>query len=221
MARYKQEAYEQAIAFRKRGFTYSEIAKICNVSRGTVSNWLSPLPFSEVVAKDNAKKAILTNTKRLAAINKARNTERAHKYTEAIHQAESEYKHYKNNPLFVAGLMLYLTLGDKHDPRTIRLSTSEFGLHRTFITFSLEYLAIQKTDIHFWLLLYPQHDELACMKRWSKKIGLSPAQFYKNQIVESRSNRNKIHYGIGNLVFNSTLHKKKLEHWMKLLNKEL
>ena len=44
---YKQAAYEQAVAFRKRGFTYSEIAKICNVSKGTVSNWLRHETFSQ------------------------------------------------------------------------------------------------------------------------------------------------------------------------------
>ncbi len=69
---YKQDAYDQALAFRRRGFTYSEIAKICNVSVSTLSNWLAHEPFSKQVAHDNNDKAIAQNTKRLALINKAR-----------------------------------------------------------------------------------------------------------------------------------------------------
>jgi transcriptional regulator with XRE-family HTH domain len=53
MSHYKQEAYEQALAFRRRGFTYSEIAKICNVSVSTLSNWLRHESFSKAVAADN------------------------------------------------------------------------------------------------------------------------------------------------------------------------
>ena len=55
----KEEIYKQAVEFRKRGFTYSEIAKICGVSKSTVSNWLSKKKFSKEIAKDNAQKALL------------------------------------------------------------------------------------------------------------------------------------------------------------------
>ena len=89
---YKQDAYEQALAFRKRGFTYSEIAKICDVSVSTLSNWLAHEPFSKLVALDNADKATMQNTKRLALINKARNTERKVQYAEITRLAEIEYK---------------------------------------------------------------------------------------------------------------------------------
>ncbi len=218
---YKQEAYDQAIAFRKRGFTYAEIAKICNVSKGTVSNWLRHQDFSVVVAKDNKAAAVVQNKKRLALINKARVAERTHQYTEITRLAETEYKHYRTSPQFVAGVMLYMTLGDQSRSGVIRLTNSRPELHIAMIRFAMAYLGVEKASIRFWLLLYPDLDEVACMKRWSKKIGLSPAHFHKNQVIQGRSQGKTLHFGVGNTIIGSTLLKKKLERWMELLAKEL
>ncbi len=218
---YKGEAYEQALAFRRRGFTYTEIAKICSVSRGTVSNWLKHEPFSKVVAKDNKKQAVAQNTKRLALINKARVAERKHQYSEITRLAEVEFKNYRSSPLFIAGLTLYMTAGDQENPRLIRLSGSRPQLHKLFLRFLTGYLGVPKASIRFWLLLYPDLDEVACMKHWCQKTTLSPAQFYKNQVITGRAGKETLHFGVGNTIIASTLLKKKLSHWVTLLEKEL
>lgn len=219
--RYKQEAYEQAVVFRKRGFTYSEIAKICNVSVGTVSNWFKAEPFSQAIAHDNARKATIENTKRLALVNKARNTERKQQYVEIIRLAEIEYKNYRTSPLFIAGLMLYVGEGDTSDSGLIRMTSSHADTHSIFIRFLTTYLGVEKPLIHFWLLLYPDLNEVACMKHWTKKTGLSVGQFYKNQVVQSRSTKRTLHFGVGNTIIGSTLLKKKLLRWIDLSTKEL
>jgi len=221
VSHYKQEAYEQAVAFRKRGFTYSEIAKICNVSVGTVSNWLKNELFSQVVAADNLKKATLANTKRLALINKARTTERKHQYAAMVSQAETEYKNYRTSPLFIAGLMLYVSAGDIQNNRLIRLASSRTDLHSIFIRFLVTYLGVEKRLIRLWLLLYPDLDEVTCMKHWCKKTGLSAGQFYKNQVIDGRSAKPTLHFGVGNTIIGSTLLKKKLTRWIELSTAEL
>lgn len=218
---YKPEAYEQAIQFRRRGFTYTEIAKICAVSRGTVSNWLKNEDFSQVVAKDNQKKAAFDNTKRLSLINKARTTERKNQYEAIVKTAETEYKHYRTSPLFIAGLALYMSIGDLSDERLIRITNRNAELHRIFIKFVLEYLGVEKSSIHIWLLLYLDLDEVTCMKYWIKKTGLNASHFYKNQVVRGRSNKPTLHFGVGNTIIGSTLQKRKLETWLKLAAKEL
>ncbi len=218
---YKKEAYEQAVAFRKRGFTYTEIARICDVSRGTVSNWLAKQDFSKEVAVTNKAKAAKDNKERIKLVNKARNVERNTQYKEILRLAETEYKHYRTNPLFTAGLMLYMSLGDKTHKNLIRLTNSEPELHNIFIKFAIEYLGVEKPSIHFWLLLYPTHDEIKCMKHWSKKINLSVGQFYKNQVVVSRGHKQALHFGVGNTIIGSTLLKKKLLHWIDLTSKDL
>jgi transcriptional regulator with XRE-family HTH domain len=218
---YKKEAYEQAIAFRKRGFTYTEIAKICDVSRGTVSNWLKDEDFSKQIAKTNKERAYKENVGRIKLVNKARNVERSTQYKEMLRLAETEYKHYSTSPLFMAGLMIYLSDGDSKHVNLIRLTNNNPDLHSIFVHFAVEYLGVEKSNIKFWLLLYPAHDEIKCMKRWSKKIGISVAQFHKNQVVESRSSKQTLHFGVGNTIIGSTLLKKKLMHWVQLASKDL
>jgi len=218
---YKPEAYEQAITFRRRGFTYTEIAKICNVSRGTVSNWLKDEPFSKVVAKENTKRANAENKKRIALVNKARSTERKSQTVETLRLADIEYKNYHTSPLFIAGLMLYGSAGDVAPGRPVRLSGSETTQHAIFIRFATTYLGVPKTAIRFWLHLYPDLDEVTCMKHWSKKIHLSPGQFHKNQLIPHQSQKKTLHFGVGNTIISSTLLKKKLLRWIELANKEL
>lgn len=217
---YKKEAYEQALAFRRRGFTYTEIAKICNVSRGTVSNWLAKEGFSQAVAKSNKAQAAKDNQSRIKLVNKARNAERALKYTEAVRHAETEYKHYRHSPLFTAGLMIYLAAGDTTDPRVIRLSTSKIALQQVFVRFCVEFLGIDKKTLHFWLLLYPTHNEIKAMQHWSKKVGFSVSQFSKNQIVDGKSNKQTLQFGVLNTIIGSTLLKKKLMKFIELSLKE-
>ncbi len=218
---YKQEAYEQALAFRKRGFTYSEIAKICDVSVSTLSNWLAHEPFSKKIAEGNAKIATAQNTKRLALINKARNTERKSQYAEIVRLAEIEFKNYRTSPLFIAGLMLYVSEGDNQNDRLIRLTSKKTDLHRIFIRFLTSYLGVSKSSIRFWLLLYPDLDEVTCMKHWCRKTGLSVGQFYKNQVIEGRSTKRTLHFGVGNTIVSNTLLKKKLQRWSELLTKDI
>ena len=218
---YKQDAYEQALAFRRRGFTYAEIAKICDVSVSTLSNWLAHEPFSKKVAQDNTDKATVQNTKRLALINKARNTERKGQYAEITRLAEIEYKNYRTSPLFIAGLMLYMSEGDNQNDHLIRMANSRTELHRIFIRFLTTYLGVEKRSIRFWLLLYPDLDEVSCMKHWCKKTGLSAGQFYKNQVIKGRSTKRTLHFGVGNTIVSNTLLKKKLLRWTKLLEKDI
>ncbi|MBP9836360.1 MAG: helix-turn-helix domain-containing protein [Candidatus Pacebacteria bacterium] len=218
---YKKEAYEQAVAFRKRGFTYTEIAKICDVSRGTISNWLAKEDFSKQIAKNNKERAYKDNVGRIKLVNKARNAERNTQYKEILRLAETEYKHYRSNPLFVAGLMLYANVGDKKHGNLVRITNNQPELHKIFIKFAIEYLGVQKTNLHFWLLLYPEHDEIKCMKHWSRKINLNVGQFYKNQVVIGRSNKQTLHFGVGNTIIGNTLLKKKLIHWVELQTKDL
>ncbi len=218
---YKQDAYVTALAFRKRGFTYGEIAKICDVSVSTLSNWLAHEPFSKKVAQDNIAKATVQNTKRLALINKARNTERKSQYVEITRLAEIEYKNYRTTPLFIAGLMLYVSEGDHQNDRLIRMATSRTELHHIFIRFLTTYLGVEKRSIRFWLLLYPDLDEVLCMKHWCKKTGLSAGQFYKNQVIKSRSTKPTLHFGVGNTIVGNILLKKKLQRWTELLTRDI
>lgn len=216
-----EKKYQQAVQFRKRGFTYSEIAKIVDVSVSTVSVWLSGQSFSKKIKEENIRRAILGNKKRISLINKARKAERSSLYREAIHSAETEYKHYKKDSLFIAGLMLYVGEGDKVIPHLCRITNSDIEVHRIFIAFAEAYLGVPKEKIRFWILLYPNLSEEICVKKWSKKLALAKENFHKNQVVQSRGKNRTLQHGVGNTIIGGTVLKLKLMRWIELALAEL
>jgi len=216
-----EEKYTQAVEFRKRGFTYLEIAKIVGISKSTASAWLSKKAFSKRVAKDNAERAARDNVKRIGLLNKSRATERKARYHEAIHSAETEYKHYKANPLFIAGLMLYLADGDQKDSSRIRISSTNAQLHRIFISFLQEFLGVKSCDISFYLALYDGMSETKEMKWWSRCIKLSVSHFGKTQFITRKGTDAILHHGSGNTIIGDTVLKCKLIRWIELSTTEL
>lgn len=214
--------FQQAVQFRARGFTLEEIAKICDVSKSTVSKWLKNNATSASVTTQNKRRAGRENAKRLQLVNKARTGERANRYREAVRAAETEFKHYRSHPLFVAGVSVYAAAGDRFTPGVIRLSSARPALHRTFIRFSLEFLGVDKTQIRFWVLLYRGQSEEVCFKKWKATTSLPYAQFHKSQRATSKVAKGKtLHYGVGNTIIGNTVLKHKLNRWIELMEKEL
>ncbi len=218
-----KETYKQVLEFRKRGFTYAEIAKICGISKSTVSNYLSKKKFSKEIAKENAQKAARENKKRMRLLNKARKAERNARYREALRSAETEFKHYKHSPLFVAGLSLYMADGDLGDTARIRMSSTNTQVHRIFIHFLRDFLGIESTQVTFVATLYTGMDESREMKWWSRAIKLSVRHFGKTQFLKTDkiNSHPATHHGSGSTFLNNTTQKKKLLRWIQLMQAEL
>lgn len=218
---HNSEKYEKAKEFRKRGFTYSEIAKLVGISKSTVSNWFSRETWSESVTQSNRKNAFRENGKRISLLNKARSNQNKKLYTEAERSAGVEFAHYKNNPLFIAGLMLYMTKGDLMHPHVIRFTSANPDTHRIFIKFLKEYMGVSREKIRFWLLLCPSHNALTLSREWSKKIHVPISQHHKYQVIQQKNSKRTLRFGVGNTIIGDTILKKKLIKWLELVNKSL
>ena len=217
----KSVQYEQAKELRKRGFTYAEIAKIVDVSKSTISLWFSRETWSISVSSDNKRRANKENSKRISLLNTARGTQYKKSYAEAERSAVIEFKHYKDSPLFIAGLMLYVSDGDVVNPQLIRITSTKPDIHRIFITFASEYLGVPKEKIRFWMLLYPDLNPEKCSLFWSKKVKVPLSQFHKYQVLEGGNIKKTTHFGVGNTLIGSTIHKRKLLKWIELCMKEI
>jgi predicted transcriptional regulator len=217
----KTAQFEQAAQLRKRGFTYDEIAKIVDVSKSTVSSWISRETWSVRIKEDNQRRAARENSKRISLLNTARGNQNKKRYAEAERSAVTEFKHYKHNPLFIAGLMLYIALGDATTGHQMRITSIRMDSHRIFISFATEYLGVSRETVRFWLSLYPDLKPEKCSRAWSKAIGIPLSQFHKYQIVDGLSKKTTLHSGVGNTIIGSTVLKKKLMKWMDLASKEI
>ncbi len=213
------EKYEQAVRLRKRGFTLDEIARYCEIAKSTASKWLKNKDFSESATKLNNQRAGQENAKRLRLIAKARGTERKLRQKDVETSAVVEFKNYQSNPQFRAGLMAYIAAGDTSQAQKIRLSSSSLFLHRIFVTFAQDFLGVEKSKIHVWLLLYAGVSEEKAMKYWSKHTKIPLGQFYKNQYVQT-SVKKPLRYGVGNTIIGSTYHTQKLRTWVQLAEKQ-
>lgn len=214
------EKLELATHYRKRGFSYSEIAKVCGVSKATVSNWLAGKAFSKRIRTDNQLRAARDNAKRINLLNKAKGAEREKRYAEAVKNATTEFKHYYRDPLFVAGLILYLASGDRSDTSRIRLTSQEPQEHRIFIKFLVSFCGLARTEIKHWIMLPADTVELPAVTAWSKQIGLAKSQFGKTQFL-SHNKKRPLHIGTGNTIIASTVLKRKLNRWLELALKGL
>jgi transcriptional regulator with XRE-family HTH domain len=217
----KKTEKEQATALRKRGFSFSEIAKYTGVSVSTISLWLKDEAWSKDVRMQNQKRAARDNSKRISLLNKARVNQFKKLYAEAERSAMTEYKHYRQNPLFIAGLTLYASEGDNSDSRLIRLASTKVETHRIFIAFTREFLGVPREKIRFWVLLYLDLDPKRTSRTWSKELMLPISQFHKYQVVQRKSKKRVLQYGVGNTIIGSAVLKHKLMKWIELLHKEL
>lgn len=214
-----REKYAQVVQLRKRGFTMAEIAKYCDISKSTVSKWLKDEVFSATVTASNTKRAGQENAKRLRLIAKSRGVERKARFKDAQASALVEFKNYQRQPEFRSGLMIYMAAGDVVSENKVRLSATAPFLHRQFVAFAQNFLGVEKSRIHIWLLLYQGVDEEKAMKHWSKQVKLPLGQFYKNQYV-STAPKQPLHFGVGNTIIGSTYHQQKLLTWVRQAEKQ-
>jgi transcriptional regulator with XRE-family HTH domain len=217
----KKVEKEQAMALRKRGFSFKEIAKYTNVSVSTVSLWLRDETWSKQITEQNQKRAARENGKRISLLNKARNNQNERLYSAALRSAITEFKHYQTNPLFIAGITSYVALGDRTNAKLIRLSTANSEIQRVFIRFAQEFLGVPRETIRFWLLLYPWHNDTECRAYWAAKLKIKEGQFHKSQAIQGKSTKHALHKGIGNTIIGSTVLKMKLTKWIELTLKKL
>ena len=142
-------------------------------------------------------------------------------YQKAEKEAEEEFEIHKNNPLFMAGLMLYAGEGDQRDKSTIRLANVDFFLHRIFIKFSEEFLKISREKMKLSVLLYPDLDVSICTQRWLTELNIPQENLYKPQIIQGKLKTRKLHFGVGTTIILGSFLKRKLMFWIKVAKQEL
>jgi transcriptional regulator with XRE-family HTH domain len=215
-----EEQYQKARALRARGFSYSEIARLCGCSKSTLSSWFSGETFSSAVTRANRLSAAKENAKRLSLLHKARKREHEKHTRTQLMSAVTEFKHYRSSPAFIAGLMAYICNGN-HQPRgPMTLSSADPLVQKAFVTFAKEYLGVSRETIKMWLLLYDNHDEERSMRLWAKQLGLPLGAFYKNQFAKHSPQQLTLHDGVLNTIIGSTVLKQKLFLWIELYRKE-
>ncbi|MCX6754945.1 MAG: hypothetical protein NT068_00175 [Candidatus Nomurabacteria bacterium] len=208
---------DKAFKLRKEGKTYRELEKLLTISRSTLSEWFKDEEWSKYIKKSNYISNVKLSTERIKDLNDKRQALLDKTYKLVEKEAEQEFEIYKNNPLFMAGLMVYAGEGDKINKHITRVSNTDFYLHRIFIDFSVKFLNIVKKDIKIALIIYGDNVESDCIDKWSKELGILKSNFYKTQVIVGKETRRKLQYGVGmSIISGKVVVKKKVVKWLEL-----
>lgn len=210
-----------AIKLRKKGMSYNKISKELGIPKSTMSYWFKGESWSEDLKKELSRRALYVAKKRLRLINKERR-EKWEKWREEHRQiARKEFPSLKNNPLFLAGLMLYWGEGDsKIENGLVRISNTDSEMIRLFVEFLYRNCKVPRKEIKAKLILYPDLNEKASKKYWNKHTGIPLCQFRKTQFIYRKHPTRRLACGICDVYVSSRGLKEKIFVWLQLFQKE-
>ncbi len=180
--------FQKVIKLRKKGLSYTEIQTKTGVAKSTINNWLTFAGLT--LTKEHmeiSKKRYLTNNIIATAASKIT---RARQKDEDIQNFIEKYKSNFNDPLFVAGVMLYEAEGSKGSSNGF--SNSDFRMIKIFINFLKTYFHIDTNqNISYQLFIHEsrKNDLQRILNFWSNKISIKQDSIklrWKHNIVTKR-----------------------------------
>ncbi len=199
----------EAFKLRKEGKNYREIRAILGVSKGTLSGWFKNFDWAGDISKVNH--AFNYSTEKIRKMHEARTKSLKELYDLARLEGEKEFEKYKNEPLFVAGLMVYAGEGD-HSVKNnlVRMANSNSGIILVFKSFLEKYYPELYKKIRISILLYPDLDDEFCLQWWSSALKIPMNQFHKPVHIIGRHKTRRLQYGVASLIISSKFFKTKL-----------
>lgn len=219
---YYLEIKQKAIDLRKRGYSYNYIIKHVPVAKSTLSDWLHNIPFTP-------------NKYTLETIGKARIASGEYKHqTKVVSlkraelQAKIDIDKLSDRDILMLGLGIYVGEGCKTHNIT-KITNSDPKIIKFAIKWFVNCFGINIRQMKIRLHLYPDNDEIKCIKYWSEQTNISPSKFFKSsidrRINKKQSNNRKLPFGtahmtvqsLGNKDFGAYLHRR----IMALINRVL
>lgn len=212
---------EQAVVLRKTGMSYSEISAKLGVARSTLSSWFREQKWSNDIAIECMRRSKNAAAIKLTVLNTIRGNKLNKIYEESRQDALVDYNELKYHPLFLAGIFLYWSHGNKTSRSRISLSTTDFAVAKMFRLFLQNVCQFKK--IRAQLLInsqdYSKNEEFLTL--WRTHVGFSGDQFLKSSTINVKNAANKPHYGVCNIIANSAYLKNKILRWIELAAAEL
>ena len=217
-----QELKNKAIKLRESGESYNSIRNKLNISKGTLYSWFGDEDWSIAISVKNSNESKISSRLRIMKLNEGRRLQIDKDRNRAKEEAEEEFNEYKDNPLFIGALMIYLGEGDKAGSRSrVGVSNTDPFVIKIFINFLLKFCSVERQDLRMWVLCYPDHSIEECELWWAEKTGISRRQFNKTQVIQGRHKTKRLLYGVGNIIISRSLLKVKILRWIELASSRL
>lgn len=213
---------EKAIELRHQNKSYKSISRELNIPLGTIAGWFKNELWSQDIRDQLGQKASLAfpeKLRRIIAANKKRWADIHEAYRQ---EAVKEFPKLKNNPLFLAGIMLYWGEGNKGPKGSqVKLANTDPAMIKIFYAFLKDVIAVPTEKICIWLLLYPDLLDNVQKNFWSKATGVPLSQFKNSIYIQGRHPTKRLSYGVCNIYVSSREFKEKIMTWIDLCQKTL
>jgi len=170
----KQTQKHLARNLRDKGKSYSEILKLVNVSKSTLSLWLRDIPLSSKQLKD-----LQGRNKSRYLGSKSRQLKRIELTREIISNAKEEAKERAGDELFISGLMLYWAEGTKRGGEMVAFSNSDPNMIILMMKWFRKICLVSEDRFRIQLQIHSLHKKENIKKYWSDLVDLPPNQFHK------------------------------------------
>ncbi len=188
MARIADKEYARKL--RAEGKSYSEIKGILNVSKSTLSGWLSDMPLSS--EQINQLRAL--SPVRIERFRETMRLKRDERLKVAYLKVRRDIGALTKRDLFIAGLYLYWGEGTKAERGHVAIANTDY---RTILAF-LDWTSVMKVPeekIKIRLQLYSDMNVAAETEYWSNILSIPITRFRKPHIKHSA--RSGLNYRVG------------------------
>lgn len=183
---------DNAIYYRRRGFSYNMISDRMGVKKSTIAYWTKEIPFKpnkEVIRRigfGKLKSAIFKQNRRIAEIKEMKEI------------ARKELGLITKRDLWMLGVGLYLGEGSKLN-EYVRIINSDPEIIKTALMWFRKICGLENKNLIPAVHAYPDNNINSILDYWSKITGIPKKQFGKTQIDrrgnKSGKRKRKLPYG--------------------------
>ncbi|MEX0910347.1 MAG: helix-turn-helix domain-containing protein [Candidatus Paceibacterota bacterium] len=207
MARHQDK--DKAIKLRLSGYSYSQIKKEINVSKSTLSNWLSSYSLSV-----NRLKELRDNNEK--RIEKTRNTKKLNKLKrleEVYFKTKLDIGILNDRDVFLGGLFLYWAEGYKTAPYTTAVGNTDPDMLKFFIKW-LKVVDAPLYKIKVRIHMYQDMKKEEVIGYWKSQLNLPASCFGQVYIKTSKLSGLSYKNGFGHGTCNIIIHNRDLNEYV-------
>ncbi len=189
------ERAELGRALRRLGWSYGEVMQVIPVPKGTLAGWCREIRLS-----DEQAAAIRRRTGSVRGVPRDTQWRRREEIEEIRAAAKEEVPSLIDEPLWLAGTVMYWAEGSKTD-RSLSLANSDPRAGSMFIRWTRRYL-MPDAVVVLKLNLHAGNDEEAAQAFWISELDVDPStRFYKTFLKPEGTGhrKNTLPYGVAQI----------------------
>ena len=186
----------KAVELRKKGNSYAQIGKVLNLSKSTLSYWLSNIKLSRDAQDRIDARSYKKSTEGLIKRNKNQTALAAARAVVIRNDAKKEFGKLAENKLFLTGVNLYWAEGYKKGAygskwKSVDFANSDPVMISLMMKFFLEICKVPIEKMRAQLIAHENVDIDVAVKYWAKITGIRNENFIKTAIPNIRKSNNK------------------------------